>query len=141
MSENRESLRSLFSGMAGLVRVSFLSAIVPLLALLLVTRSASALEESHIQQIEAAVVKHICAERDWLDCWGEEPGRCEKIIAPVAKTCLEQYLPAVKESVQFDQAEAIGLKIITCLNREFGGSRPFGKKTTPECSQVPQHLQ
>ena len=140
MSENRESVRSLFK-MAGLVRGAFLATILPLLVVVLLARSAAALEESHIQQIEAAVVKHICSEREWLDCWGEQPSNCEKIIAPVAKTCLEQYLPAVRESVQYDQAQTIGLKIITCLNQEFGSNRPFGKKDSPECLQVPQHLQ
>jgi hypothetical protein len=142
VGEKRESSGSTSSGIEGLMRWPVLAAILPLLvAVLLFTRSAAALEESHIQQIEAAVVKHICSEREWLDCWGEQPSNCEKIIAPVAKTCLEQYLPAVRESVQYDQAQTIGLKIITCLNQEFGSNRPFGKKDSPECLQVPQHLQ
>jgi hypothetical protein len=142
VSEVRDPSRWVSKRARGLVRVTVVATVLPLLvAVLAVTRSASALEESHIQQIEGAVVKYICAERDWLDCWGEQPSNCEKIIAPVAKTCLEQYLPAVKESVQYDQARTIGLKIITCLNQEFGGNRPFGRKTSPECLQVPQHLQ
>ena len=105
------------------------------------TQGALALEDAHIKKIEEAVVKHICSEPAWVECWGERASSCERVMTPVTKTCLEQYLPAVKESVQYDQARIVGLKIITCLNNEFVATRPFGKKDSPECAQVPQHLQ
>jgi hypothetical protein len=101
---------------------------------------ASALEDDHIKQIEAAVVKHICSDSAWLACWGEKPASCNAIIGKVANTCLGQYLPGVKQNVQYEQARAAGLKIIKCINDEFSVSRPFGKKDTPECQEVPTHL-
>lgn len=102
---------------------------------------ASALEEAHIKQIEAAVVKHICSDSSWLECWGEKPSSCDKVIGKVAETCLGQHLPRVKAGVQYEEARVTGLKIIKCINDEFSVSRPFGKKDTPECQEVPQHLQ
>lgn len=111
------------------------------LGLGLSTTSASALEENHIKQIEAAVVKHICSDSSWLECWGEKPSSCNKVMGQVAERCLGQYLPGVKQNVQYEQARATGLKIIKCINNEFALSRPFGKKDTPECQEVPRHLQ
>ena len=104
------------------------------------TPPALALEDDHIKQIEAAVVKHICSDTAWLECWGEKPASCNAIIGKVANTCLGQHLPGVKQNVQYDQARATGLKIIKCINDEFALSRPFGKKDTPECQEVPTHL-
>ena len=111
------------------------------LGLGLSTTSASALEESHIKQIEAAVVKQICSDSSWLECWGEKASSCDSVMGKVSERCLGQYLPGVKQNVQYEQARATGLKIIKCLNDEFAESRPFGKKDTPECQEVPRHLQ
>lgn len=102
---------------------------------------ASALEESHIQQIEAAVVRHICSDSSWLACWGEKPEACKDLMGKVASTCLEQYLPGVRQDVKYEEAREAGLKVIKCLNQEFASTHPSGKKDSPECRVAPQHLQ
>ncbi len=113
-----------------------------MLICLLVTmsRDARALDSSQMTQVEDAVVNHICSDPNWVACWGEQPSRCSTVIRTVAHRCLEQYLATVDTGMDINKAQEIGVKIIGCLNQEFLQSHPMGKKNSPECAEVPQHL-
>jgi hypothetical protein len=102
---------------------------------------AYGLEPGHIKTIEAAVVKHICSDPAWVTCWGEQTTDCSKLIGDVAQRCLENFLAPLPTGVKYEQAQAAGLKAITCINVEFAANRPLGKKDSPECQQIPAHLQ
>ncbi len=103
-------------------------------------RSAHALENSQISQIEDAVVTHICSDPNWLACWGEQPSSCTSVIRTVTHKCLQEYLATVQTGMDPSKAQEIGGKIIGCLNKDFLQSHPMGKKESPECAEVPQHL-
>ena len=106
----------------------------------LLVQAAHALDNNQISQVENAVVTHICSEPTWVACWNEQPSQCTSVIRTVAHKCLEEYLATVQTGMDPGKAQDIGSKIIGCLNKEFLGSHPMGKKNTPECAEVPQHL-
>jgi hypothetical protein len=121
---------------------SLTARVVALLVLtfLTTTNPARALDNSQISQIEDAVVKHICSDPSWVACWGEQPSSCTTVIRSVAHRCLQEYLSTVQTGMDPSKAQDIGVKIIGCLNKDFLESHPMGKKNSPECAEVPQHL-
>lgn len=101
---------------------------------------AVALDDARLTQMEDAVVKHICSDARWLSCWGESPGDCVRITRSFTRRCLKDNLVDVNDSLDQQRAQRVGLQIVTCFNKEFVASHPMGKKNTPECKEIPEHL-
>jgi hypothetical protein len=119
-------------------RIVVATSITTLLAIPL--HRSFALDGSHIKQIEESVVNHVCSNTSWLTCWGDNPASCSEIIRRVASSCLKQFLPTVPQEVQYQEARETGIRIVECINKEFASSRPFGKKNSEECRDIPEHL-
>jgi hypothetical protein len=124
----REQVRRCFAGVCAL------------LSLVGAPIGSFALDSTQMSQVESAVVTHICSDPSWVACWNEQPTQCTSVIRSVTRKCLQEYLATVQTGMDQSKANEIGSKIIGCLNKEFVASHPMGKKNTPECSEVPQHL-
>jgi hypothetical protein len=116
------------------------AAVCAFLSLIMTPIGSFALDSTQISQVESAVVTHICSDPSWVACWNEQPTQCTSVIRSVTRKCLEEYLATAQTGMDQTKANEIGSKIIGCLNKEFVASHPMGKKNTPECSEVPQHL-
>lgn len=90
-------------------------------------------ESSLIQRAEEAVVRQLCSDPTWLECWEESPERCDTIMRLPVRACLSQNLPEAYQEIRSEQARAVSLKVVRCIRYEFSSTRLFGRADAVEC--------
>jgi hypothetical protein len=105
------------------------------------TTPSFAFDKAIVEQFSSQVSDLVCSDGGkWLTCYSEAPSQCKTIANSLVGPCADDIFLPMKEQLSYQQGVEAAQRLMGCFNERFEQSYGSQKRSTPECSEPPQHL-
>jgi len=92
-------------------------------------------------QMKQQVQEYMCQDGGkWLECFSLQAENCHKVVAEFVDPCVDAAIRDLVHAKDDASIKRDTQEMANCFNRIFLGQYGLTRRSTPECSQPPDHL-